>query len=260
MKNKLEDLLNVANIEEVENIPGKPIAIMNFLAFPEWLISIAVALAEHAAEKVLDEYLGTDPVDVSHKTLNEIENLLHFFVEEVVRAEWEGVVNSSVEKFKIYDSIKESSILDSILERNIEAMYVLKNAGPSAVIAWMAAAQNVLSALLIKYGENNQAMKEAAGRYITQAVDFLEEAYIYNEKRVSDCNNNCEQGLDRKWKCCHTFDGEEYCTKRQSKVDARRKCNEDADATRHRIVQEFELAVYNPAYVALKEWRKIADS
>ncbi|NFG24123.1 hypothetical protein FDF11_10105 [Clostridium botulinum] len=260
MEKELQDLLNVASIKEVKNTLDKPIAIMNFIAFPEWLVGIAMALAEHAASKVLEEYIGADPVDVSHKTLNEIESLLQLFVGEVVRTEWEGVVNSSIEKFNIYNNTRETSMLDSILERNIEAMYVLKNAGPSAVIAWMAAAQNVLAALLIKYGENNQAMKDAAGRYITQAVDFLREAYIYNENRVSNCNNNCEQGRDRKWKCCHVFDGNEYCTKRQSKVDARRRCNEDADSTRNRIVQEFELAVYNPAYVALREWEKIKNS
>ncbi|MCR6850371.1 hypothetical protein [Bacillus sp. IBL03825] len=260
MKNELNDSFNEKPIVAVKNNNNNRIAIMNFLKFPDWLVTIAVAVAEYAAKEVLEKYVETDPVDVSHATLNEIENLMRYYVEESVRLEWEGVVSSSVEKFTLYESTKEPYWLESILTRNVEALYVLRNAGPSAVIAWMAAAQNIISALLIQYGENNQAMKEAAERYIPFAIDFLDEAYEYTKSRVSDCNDHCEQGQDSKWKCCYIFDGAEHCTKRQHKPDARTRCNQDADSTRNRVVQEFELAIYNPAYAVIEEWEKIRDN
>ncbi|PEW46571.1 hypothetical protein CN444_15840 [Bacillus thuringiensis] len=260
MNNELNESFNEKPIVAVENKYGNRIAIMNFLKFPGWLATIAIAVAQYAAEEALKKYTESKAVDVSHATLKEIENLLRYFVEESIRLEWEGVVSSSIEKFTFYNSTKELYWLESILTRNVEALSVLRNAGPSAVIAWMAAAQNVISALLIQYGEKNQAMKDAAARYIPLAIDFLNEAHEYNKNRVSDCENRCKQGSDTKWKCCYIFDGDEHCTKRQSKHDARKRCNQDADSTRNRVIQEFELAIYYPALTVIEEWKKIRDN
>ncbi|MGE7686745.1 hypothetical protein [Peribacillus simplex] len=226
-------------------------------------MAILGAVISKGADKVLTEITGVDPVTLSIESLDKIADIIKAAIEERKREDYIDLIESSHLFFSQYQTSRLESLLEDVIYNNNIAITGLRKLGAGAIMAWITAINNIISAYVI-LGEKDVkhiiTAKNHARTFIPIAKDFLEEAREHNWQRVTRCTCNEEGFPDTYWRCCFFVDGIEQtpCSAYKNHDVSLDKCSGHSQLRRKQIMEEGELRVFQPIEEIFLKWEEFA--